>query len=862
MSSQFDPLQPKKELPELDVTRFTSADDHDDDFELSSDTPAESPVLVGVLGDYLLLEPIGAGGMGQVYRAQHRTMNRDVAIKVLNKSIAERQDLLEQFFIEIRAVAKLMHPNIVTAFDAGTDGTTHYLVMELVDGEILSSRIRRNGPLDAAEAVDILEQATQALDYAHRQGIIHRDIKPSNMMLTSEGTLKILDFGLAQLGVKEPQDQQQHMFLGTPEYMSPEQIENPDHVDGRSDLYSLGASLYFMLTGNPMFAGEQMQVARAQIQQKPTPLFVARPDIDLRLDAVFQKLVAKNPEDRYNNALDLLGSLQKSNLTSQTATGSALTKGAYRLGSDAPTSVAYDKSTLAKKSQILAIDLGLLASTAAHYDADLGPRIISQGEGNAQHMRNMLWSSGEQIKVGTEAAKLRQVEPDRVFHSVQRKIGTPLLDRSFAGKTPPPEVMVAALLRQLVRNSASAVDNSNCAVVTVPSCYDQLHRRAIRNACQIAGIELVQLLDKTMAGALSWFDVNYRLANRSSQADIADSKLLVVHLGGSGLEASVIQVQGMTLKQLGGCGHWKLGTQRWQHLLTEYFASTLMEKTGKSIREDVAGATRLQRSVELAMDRLTRARKVELKFDWMEASIQQTITQDGLVKIAPDLTSGLQQSISSACTTAKTDLGDIDHVLLAGSMMKMQPIAKIVLGMLPSDLKQTMLEKSDFARGAAIYAHQFGGLSSSSEIAPRVVNSTAYDIALLAGSDSAAKPRILLEKATTIPASVSRTLRPQLSNGRSSFPDLQLIESSSLGNNHWLKLGAVKPAQVFPERHSDDPLKLRLEVDDNGILETSLLWPNGNRQIAVPASSEPELTNDDLHSWKEWLETVFLCSNS
>ena len=131
-------------------------------------------------------------------------MNRQVALKILSRTIADRPDLLERFFHEIRAVAKLMHPNIVTAFDAGSAGGVHYLVMELVAGELLSRRVARLGPLSTALAVDILVQAAHGLEYAHSQGVIHRDIKPSNLMLSHTGTLKILDFGLAQLERPSP----------------------------------------------------------------------------------------------------------------------------------------------------------------------------------------------------------------------------------------------------------------------------------------------------------------------------------------------------------------------------------------------------------------------------------------------------------------------------------------------------------------------------------------------------------------------------------------------------------------------------------------------------------------------------------
>ncbi len=867
-----EPSRPKSSLFD-DATRFTpaesmetgeglSVDDHE--FELSGDQHAADVAAIGLLGDYLLLKQIGAGGMGRVYEAEHRTMNRHVAVKILSSAIASKPGLLEQFFLEIRAVAKLMHPNIVTAFDAGSIGDKHYLVMELVAGDVLADRIRSHGPMSSSEAANIIEQAAMALSYAHRQGIVHRDIKPSNMMLTEEGTLKILDFGLAMLGKREENAANRKIFMGTPEYMSPEQIENPDQVDARSDLYSLGASLYYLLTGRPMFSGEKMQIAVAQLRQKPEPLYVARADVDLRLDAVFQKLIAKSPADRYASADALLASLAQLNLSSQPIKVSAFPRGSSRLRGDHPTSAVVSQSTLAKKSQVVAIDLGMLVSTVAYFDANLGPQIVPQGEGNQQHMRNMLWSAGKQIKLGSEAVSLRQNHPDQVIHSIQRWIGSSQVEWSFAEKKTPPEVILAALLKTLICSAAAATEAGDSAIVTVPSCYDQMHRRAIRNACRIADINLVQLLDKPLAAGLAWLDVSSRLSFMPGTQTALNSKLLFVHLGGTGLEASILHAQGLEVRQLGCSGSWKLGSLRWQHRLTEYFVTRLQEETGRSIRDDKAAATRLQRTIELAMDRLTRSSRVELKFEWSGAAIQQTVTQEGLVKIAPELCAAIASTIREACANAKTDSGEIDHILLAGSLMQIQPIQQIVKRCIPHRASVTTLEKSDFARGAAIQSQHYNSLSQDGGRQPRAVGCAAYDIGLLAvnASSGRAAPRVLLEKSTTLPTTLNRTLRPSSLGGSNSpaFPSLQIIEGTNLGSANWLALGKAKPDELFADRSPTDPLHLRLDLDSSGILETSLAWVEGNRQIRLPHTSDPTLSDEDILRWQRWLETALLCS--
>ncbi len=840
------------------ATQFSALDDpsgdDDDDLDFLEAEPTGASSPIALLGEYLLLEPIGAGGMGQVYKAEHRTMNRQVALKVLSEQISGRRDILEQFYSEIRAVAQLMHPNIVTAFDAGSDDDgekqTHYLVMELVNGEVLSKQVREHGSLSSSEAVNVLEQSAAALSYAHSMGIVHRDIKPSNMMLSRDGKLKILDFGLAMVSKGVARQNQQNMFLGTPEYMSPEQIENADQVDGRSDLYSLGATLFYLLTGRAMFAGKKMQVATAQLRQKPPALTMARPDIDLRLDAVFQKLVAKAPEDRYESADALLEDLQQMNLASRAAVLGPFRKGGARLTDDNPTSVALSRSTLAKKSRIVAIDLGMLVSTSAYYDSNVGPQIIPQGEGNAQHLRNMVYSHEGKIAIGPEAVQLRQTRPDAIFHSAQRWIGAERVSYNFAGREPPPEVMLAAVLRQLMSNASGVTDGGNSAIITVPACYDQLHRRAVRTACQVADVELVQLLDKPLAAALCWLDLDSKLNAQSTKS----SKLLVVHLGGSSMEAAVAETDGSIVRQTGVHGSWKLGSLKWQHMLTEFFVGALQERTGKSIREDVASATRLQRTVEVAMDRLTRTPKIEIRFEWEGASVTQVITQEGLLKIAPQQASAIQESILGACKMAGAGLDEIQHVLLCGSLMRVGSIQRVVKKLLGRSVSIQVLEKADLARGAAIQAHYLTQLSTTGQ-ALRGVGCTAYDLAILAKTQKGLKPKVLIPAGTNLPAGFSSSLRPAAQQS-ASFPPVQIIEGTSQGNANWLKLGGVKPSNLFPQRAPGDALDIQLDVDESGLLQSSLIWPAGNRRAHLPETSDATMLASDIANWRRWLEEV------
>jgi response regulator RpfG family c-di-GMP phosphodiesterase len=269
-----------------------------------------------VLGNYRVLDRLGAGGMGVVFRAEHMRMRRQVAIKVLPLSPEQDQRILYRFMTEIRAIARLQHPNIVGAIDAGeahpedrSSPVIHFFVMEYVPGQNLEEYVREHGPLSPAKAVDVIHQVAAALAEAHKHNLVHRDIKPSNVQLTPEGQAKLLDFGLARNfghGVTEP-----GTVVGTLDYMAPEQVTDATAVDIRADLYALGGMLYWCLTGEPPFPpkGSLAHELHARLTQQPPSVRAKRLDAPVELDAVVQRLMALRREDRYPNPQSVMKAL-------------------------------------------------------------------------------------------------------------------------------------------------------------------------------------------------------------------------------------------------------------------------------------------------------------------------------------------------------------------------------------------------------------------------------------------------------------------------------------------------------------------------------------------------------------------------
>ncbi|MEL7498721.1 MAG: serine/threonine-protein kinase [Planctomycetota bacterium] len=265
-------------------------------------------------GDYVVIDKLGQGGMGTVLLARHRRMDRQVAIKVLPVTVLESKDAVARFYQEVKVAAQLTHPNIVLSFDAGEHHGFHYLVMEYVPGHDLAEVLSQLGPIPIPMALDYVSQAAKGLNYAHGKGVVHRDIKPSNLLLNDEGVIKILDMGLARLGTTINQEVTQltttGQVMGTVEYMSPEQAEDTRQADVRSDIYSLGCTLYRLLTGRSPFSRDTVVKTILAHRSDAIPQIETGFPEDNEVNGLFQRMVAKKPEDRFQSTSSLIAAIE------------------------------------------------------------------------------------------------------------------------------------------------------------------------------------------------------------------------------------------------------------------------------------------------------------------------------------------------------------------------------------------------------------------------------------------------------------------------------------------------------------------------------------------------------------------------
>jgi len=275
-------------------------------------TIKESKAAAHQIPGYKILGKLGAGAMAVVYKAKQLSLNRTVAIKVLPKRFSENPEYVERFYKEGQAAGKLNHNNIVQAFDVGEAGGYHYFVMEYVEGKTIYDDLAAGKIFDEDDALDIIIQVARALNHAHSCGLIHRDVKPKNIMINTAGVVKLADMGLARATTDiEAAQTEAGKAYGTPYYIAPEQIRGKIDIDGRADIYGLGATLYHMLTGRvPFMADDPSDVMRKHLREELIPPDHINTALSAGISEVIEVMMAKRKDDRYKNVEELLTDLE------------------------------------------------------------------------------------------------------------------------------------------------------------------------------------------------------------------------------------------------------------------------------------------------------------------------------------------------------------------------------------------------------------------------------------------------------------------------------------------------------------------------------------------------------------------------
>jgi serine/threonine protein kinase len=280
--------------------------------ERLKNTLKDSKAAAHHIPGYKILGKVGAGAMAVVYKAKQLSLNRTVAIKVLPKRFSENPEYVERFYKEGQAAGKLNHPNIVQAIDVGEAGGYHYFVMEYVEGRTIADDLSAGEVFDEQEAIEIIIQVAHALEHAHAHGLVHRDVKPKNIMINTQNIVKLADMGLARetTDIKAAQSEAGKAY-GTPYYIAPEQIRGKIDIDGRADIYGLGATFYHMVTGRvPFMADDSAEIMRKHLRERLIPPDHINTSLTAGTSETIEVMMAKRREDRYKNVQELLTDLQ------------------------------------------------------------------------------------------------------------------------------------------------------------------------------------------------------------------------------------------------------------------------------------------------------------------------------------------------------------------------------------------------------------------------------------------------------------------------------------------------------------------------------------------------------------------------
>ncbi len=826
-----------------------------------------------MVGDYIVLEKIGAGGGGQVFRAQHQHMERIVALKMLPKTGGDER-AVQRFFREVRSAAKLIHPNIVTAFDAGVVDGSPYLVMEYVDGRGLSDIVAQDGPCTVDTACDFAIQAARGLAYAHSRGIVHRDIKPSNIMLDKDGAVKVLDMGLARSVATEDSEgdfvtgdgiTQVGSIMGTVAFMSPEQISDAKGVDSRTDIYSLGCTLYYLLTGQPVYTGELMNILMAHTRS-PIPLLRdVRGDVPEQLDAVYQKMMAKDANARFQSMNEVIAHLEQFIVGDS---GSALDDaplarhadaGQTRIGAMIQESLRAGggSSSAIEHAPPIGIDLGTSSSVIAHFDPETDePVTLLNAEGDAE-TPSVVMLDESNLQVGAKALESLGLKADCVANHIKRELGQELFSRKVGGKEYPPEVLLGLILHKIANDARRQLGDFKYAVVAVPAFFDDARRKSIHDAAAVAGLELLDTINDPTAVAVS-----YAYRNKFLTAKNAGSprRIVVCDIGGGSFDVSLLEIENRTVSVLSTDGAYILGGLDWDNRLVAEIARLFKAKYGIDPCQDPNAASQLWQICEQQRRVLSVQDQATIKFQYHDKPARINMTRRQFEDFTRDILTHIYNTIKKTVKKANVDWPQVDHVLLVGGMAGMPIIRKMMKQLAGKEPETFDGSRDAVAHGAALYAAARLTKLKGGQPAFEIKEVSSHSMGVVATDRKSGQKyhKVLIPRNTRLPVSAKRTFKTDTA-GQQTF-SIYMVQGESKSLNDCGLIGKCSIDNLPPDLPAGSPLTVEFRCSANGRLTVYLEVPETGQRVTQEIARPSGLSPEDIDSWRNWLETMALCS--
>jgi molecular chaperone DnaK len=832
-----------------------------------------------VLGNLELREKIGQGGMGEVFRALHRRMKRQVAVKILPESAVQSKTAVRRFQREVEAAARLAHPNIVTAYDADEQDGIHYLVMEFVDGEDLGSLVDQQGPFTLETALSCIIQAARGLHFAHTQGVIHRDIKPGNLLLDRTNTVKILDMGLARLDnepvVGDDEVPSHRQLIGTLEYMSPEQADDHALADERSDIYSLGCTLYRILVGRPPYRCEKpMDTIAAHHHQAIPHLGADREDISERLNSVFQRMVAKLPKDRYESMYQVIQHLEACLAESDFDVGAPVLPGdASTSSGDLDESVTEGELTVALGGEqtlqlsgradtvadsiptsggefelqeiAVGIDLGTTFSAIAYIDREGKPQTLLNTEGE-KITPSVILFDGPDVVIGKEAVKALATEMEKIADSPKRFLGKSAFGRAVDGMDIPPTVLQAYILRKLARDAEPQIGPIDKVVITVPAYFDEGRRKATQDAGYIAGLDVIDIVNEPNAGVLA-FGETQRVAGEDS---LTPRNILIYDLGGGTFDVSVVRWDQQEYRTLATDGDIQLGGRDWDERLAEFVAERFLQRYGVNPRDDPNSRSRLLRECEDAKRTLSARSRAHIVCEYLGNALRAEVTRATFEKMTRDLLDRTAFTTRQCLQASGLKWASIDRVLLVGGSTRMPAVQQLIreLSMQEPDLSVSPDEA--IAHGAAYCARYRLLCMAGQEPDCRITNVNPHSLGLVAADTETNEERnvVLIPRNTPLPATARRIFTIKKAGQRSIR--VQVVEGESDWADECAQLGRCVVRDLPADLGVGAKIEVCFQYDHNGRLHVSVSIPGIGRNIAQELQRPNSLSQVELDRWR------------
>ncbi|HND52145.1 MAG TPA: Hsp70 family protein [Pirellulaceae bacterium] len=850
-----------------------------------------------VLGNNVILDKVGEGGMGEVFKAMHRRMRRLVCVKVLRPTLINSESAIKRFQREVQAAAHLSHPNIVTAFDADEAHGIHFLVMEFVDGVDLGTHVNRKGPLAISDVINYIAQAARGLEYAHSRGIIHRDIKPGNLLLDRTGTIKILDMGLARFdALGEKAEDGEHLtrdnqIVGTVEYMSPEQADDSGRVDRRSDIYSLGCTMYRLLIGRPPYTADTpLNVLMAHRVRDIPSLRTSRPEVPPALELIYRKMMAKNPADRFQSMQELLHSLEP--LLDQASfdvgqatrrprttppeyaptrtvtldgvvpeTTSGIQRGEESTDSDhggvvpppqqaaPPAAVNWPRpsSSALRRHPAVGIDLGTTFSVVAHLDEQGRPQAVVNTEGDVTTPSVVLFD-GDEVVVGKEAVKAMSVEADHVAECAKRELGQRVFSKAMQGRKYPPEVIQAYVLNKLRTDAARFIGPFRQVVITVPAYFDETRRKATQDAGYMAGFDVLDIINEPTAAALAFgFQRGYFNPGAKS-TDV--ERILVYDLGGGTFDVTIMEIRGNEFITLATDGDARLGGRDWDQRLVDFVADQFRGQHGIDPRDDANIMGRLWRDCEEAKRTLTARMKTHVVCDYKGLSLRVEVTRQLLQELTFDLLERTAFTTRQTLQATGLEWKDVKRVLLVGGATRMPSVVEMLRNLTGKEPDSSVAPDEAVALGAALQA----GLilarlrGESPRFKVRNVNSHSLGIVGTDAKTGRKQNAIIIPRNTPLPCVVKKTFTTKKPNQTSLL--IQMVEGESTSPQECASLGKCTLTGLPPNLPAQTPLDVRFQYSENGRITVTVKVPGRDELVEQVIERENSMKQDELDRWR------------